>query len=121
MIVGLSGCLGVDTQNPENSGIPQSVDFSSETISYDDRLIFRYIPHSNMSADYVVSYEITEDGNIFESVDERQLEGISSQNPIELNISRDIDSAYRVNMSIKDRSGKVVHNDSISIHKRSDN
>ena len=112
--------------NTVEQGAEQVVDVSGEhmnndllftrTYTYEDRLVFTYAPRSpEQQIDLYTDYELKEDGNTTLAGNHRLYENISVDNPIVLEVQRNVSSLYELDMYIKDSNGNRVHNSSIKI------
>ena len=101
-------------------GAVQVIDVSEEhmdnnllftrTYSYEDRLVFQYVPRSpEHQLDLYADYELKEDGTTIMSGNNRLYEDISFDNPIVLEVQRDVSFLYELDMYIEDSDGNSVH------------
>lgn len=106
--------MGLIKNNKEASEheFMEIADLRSERFGIDDRVIFRDIPdETNTISKYMVTYEIRKNGNTLEYVSGMEFKGISSANPIELKLPREVDANYQIRIFINNSSGRTIHNE----------
>jgi hypothetical protein len=101
----LAGCLGT---YEEEAAVPLP-EFRAETIGYDDRVIFRFIPDIAEPCTYVATYEITRNGTTYQSRSNARYDGISSDNPIRFTVRREPGEIVAISLEIRNEEGVPVH------------
>lgn len=96
--------------------------FVGKLFTYEDRFSIIYIPtNPNAALDCYVSYHFQENGNTLRSVDRELYENVSFKNPILLEFPRKNESAYRLDVTIEDKSGTVLHKSGMEVYSGSEN
>jgi hypothetical protein len=104
---GAGGCIQVTSVSEKDMN---SEMFMSEMHAYDDMLVFRYIPYdTNVTGNYYVTYSIKTDGNTPAAQGSGLYENISVDRPVAVEIPRESDSLYEIEMLIEDMQGNLVH------------
>ncbi|HIH74424.1 MAG TPA: hypothetical protein HA306_04030 [Methanosarcina sp.] len=92
-------------------------EFTSESYSYDDRFKFVYTPvNPNALLDCYVSYHFQEDGTTQENIDRRLYENVSTENPISFEFPKRKGSRYKLDITIEDKDGAVLHKSEVEIY-----
>lgn len=94
----------------------------SELHIYEDSFEFIYSP-VNRSAiiDCYVSYHLQENGNTLENIDRRLYENVSVKDPILLEFPRKKESIYKLDITIQDKTGDLLHRSGMEVHSSSEN
>jgi hypothetical protein len=110
-----AGCIEPQQQREQVPG----PDFRGETINYDDRVIFRFIPDTAEPATYSVTYTIEKGvpwGTTIESRDNATYEHISNDNPLEFVVDRQAGSdRVAIEIEIRNTEGEVLHRSRTSV------
>lgn len=109
----------VAIQTGEISGVSDS-EFIAETVANSDMIEFSFTPKNDYAADYLLSYELQENGNTIDSADNMLVEGISWENPLTFNTTRNVESTYSLETTIigTGESKRTLHSDKIVINAR---
>lgn len=91
----------VATTCSQHSG-SERILFISDVYGTEDSLTFRYIPKDEKPATYYSSYEVYEYGSPIISEHNKVYDDITPTNPIVINVSRQRNATYTMNMSIWD-------------------
>ncbi|MCC4769758.1 hypothetical protein FXV91_05960 [Methanosarcina sp. DH2] len=96
--------------------------FVSELHSYEDSFELIYSP-ANPGAiiDCYVSYHLQENGNTLENLDRKLYENVSIKDPILLEFPRKKESVYKLDITIQDKTGDVLHRSGMEVHSSSEN
>ncbi len=89
----------VATTCSQYSGLERIL-FISDVYGTEDLLTFRYIPKDEKPATYYTSYEVYEYGSPILSEHKKVYNNIAPTNPIVINVSRQRNATYTMNMSI---------------------
>ncbi len=90
--------------------------FNVEVSSYaDGDAEFLYIPNSNETINVLATYNISVNGEVRESIENRRIDGVSKNQPITVLVEADPDQLVRVEMNITDLEGASLHQSHHSI------
>ncbi len=85
-----------------------SSSFMAHVYGTEDVLSFQYTPKDEKPSTYSVSYDILEHGFPIISEHDRKYDDITPQNPIVINVSRQGNATYTMNMSIRKNNDPCV-------------
>ncbi len=111
-----AGCTSAEQPHAGKAAGP---DFRGETLGYDDRVVFRFIPEADEAAAYSVTCTIEQDvswGTTIETRENVIYENISGDNPIEFVILRqDPSDGAAIEIEIRSTTGEVLHRSRTSV------
>lgn len=111
LLPAISGCLN---QN-QNEDLPEKMEFHTISSNYDDKIVYEYVPKSEDSASYIVSYNITEDNETIKTIRNKKFTNITSNNSIEIEITDIGFSKYNIEAKIQDEYNRTVYQGSMFI------
>lgn len=110
-LLAAAGCTGPQVQPPP----APAPEFRSESVGYDDRVVFRFIPDTSQPATYFVTYDITRNGNTVTSEVQAVYEGVDRSSPIEFTVEREPGDAVEIAITVVNADGVEVHMSRIAV------
>ncbi|WP_292364397.1 MULTISPECIES: hypothetical protein [unclassified Methanoculleus] len=111
-----AGCTGGEQPPAEQEPGPV---FRGETLGYDDRVVFRFIPNTDEPGAYSVTCTIERDvswGTTSETREDVLYENVSRGNPIEFVVPReDPSDGAAIEIEIRNTAGEVLHQSRTSV------
>ncbi|MDN7024713.1 hypothetical protein FGU65_07405 [Methanoculleus sp. FWC-SCC1] len=111
LLLAASGCTVPQVQPPP----APTPEFRSESVGYDDRVVFRFIPDTSQPATYFVTYDITRNGNTVTSEVQAVYEGVVRSGPIEFTVERGPGDAVEIAITVVNADGVEVHMSRIAV------
>lgn len=98
------------TLNPSEEATEPETGFNVEVSSHSDGdADFIYKPTTNGTLDVLISYNITVDDQLRDSVKNRRIESVSKDQPVTVIVGAEPDQLVQVRMNITDTEGKLLH------------
>ena len=109
------GGLVVTPDPAEPADPPSPAVFSAETHADEDRIVYTFVPDSEIQHPYRVSYAVFENGTEIQRVDEAT-ENLSAGEPLVVEIDDRIPEAeYTIEASIRDEHDRTVYDARITV------
>jgi hypothetical protein len=99
-----AGCLAPTPQEHE-----KGADFHQVTEGYDDGVVFYVIPYQDEPGIYLVDYNITKDGTMYESRSNAVFENISAFGPIIFTVPRGLGEHISLEIEVRNTDGEVLY------------
>jgi hypothetical protein len=90
-----------------------NVTFHSETMGYEDHLVFSYYPGFTTASDYWIEFEATENGRAINGSAGMIVSGISDTNPLTFGYSRSANTTYSLAIEIRNPGEDVLLYESV--------
>ncbi len=104
-----SGCIS------EEEELPEKVEFYVETSDHGNRLVHEFVPKTNKTSNYTISYNISKNQETLKSNQEQEYTEINKENPISITINDLSLTEYGVQSKIIDEYGRTVYKGEIVI------
>lgn len=105
----LSGCIS------EEEELPEKVEFYVETSDHGNRLVHEFVPKTNKTSNYTISYNISKNQGTLKPNQEQEYTEINKENPISITINDLSLTEYGVQAKITDEYGRTVYEGEIVI------
>ncbi|RXE56935.1 hypothetical protein ABH15_01960 [Methanoculleus taiwanensis] len=110
------GCIGQSIPQP-SAPMP---DFRAESVGYDDRIVFRFIPDTGTPATYFVTYEIIRNGTTVRSETQTVYNAVDRSNPIAFTVQREPGDSVVIEITIVNADGWEVYASGITVRSSTD-
>ncbi len=105
-----AGCIGPQAQPPA-----PTPDFQAESVGYNDRIIFQFVPDTGTPATYFVTYEITRNGTTVRSETQSVYNAVDRTTPIVFTVQREPGDSVAIEITIFNADGREVYASEITV------
>ncbi len=111
LLLAAAGCIVPQVQPPP----APTPEFRSESVGYDDQVIFQFIPDTSVPAIYFVTYDITRNGATVVSEVQAVYKAVDRTSPVSFTVQREPGDSVEIAITIVNADGVEVYASRIAV------